>query len=84
MISNWCRTGATGSDAPASSATWRTQPPAASTTTGAAIDRRSVSTPATRPALTEIPMTGSCSATTIPSRWQAVVQARMKLTGSSM
>ena len=41
VISNWWRTGATGTEAPANAATCCTQPPAASTTTGAAIDLHS-------------------------------------------
>ena len=46
---------ATGTRAPASAPTGRTHPPAASTTTGAVIVRRPVSTPVTRPPGNENP-----------------------------
>jgi len=84
VISSWWRTTATGTRAPARPATWRTQPPAASTTTGAATGRRLVSTPATRPAVTDIPVTGSFSVTTAPCSRQAARQAWMRLAGSSI
>ena len=84
VISSWWRTGATGTRAPASSATCRTQPPAASTTARAVIGRPAVSTPATRPSVTDMPTTGSFSSTAAPCSRQAVQVGPTRLAGSSM
>jgi hypothetical protein len=54
-----CCLGSTGAGSASNPPTWRTQTPAASTTTGAVIDRCWVSTPVTRPPATGMPMTGS-------------------------
>ena len=75
---------ATGTRAPASAPTWRTHPPAASTTTGAVIVRRPVSTPVTRPAGYENPGDRLVLRHLGAGRRQAARHAAMRLTGSSM